>query len=102
MIDIRIKNLGNIMQGNSTVVERHDQFDVNNNFLNEKNTFLLHCLACGILVPSPGIESSAPALGAWSLNHWEHQGSSRIIFLIQIFKHLKMNSYNCKIIQTQT
>ena len=39
MIDIYIKNLGNIMQGKSTLVERHDQFDVNNNFLNKKKFF---------------------------------------------------------------
>ena len=25
---------------------------------------------CGILVPQPGIEPSAPALGAQSPNHW--------------------------------
>ena len=27
-------------------------------------------LACGILVPWPGIEPMPPALAAWSLNHW--------------------------------
>ena len=39
MIDIHIKNLGHIMSGKSTLVERHDQFDVNNNFVNKKNIF---------------------------------------------------------------
>ena len=27
-------------------------------------------MACGILVPRPGIEPMPPALEAWSLNHW--------------------------------
>ena len=30
----------------------------------------LHCVACGLLVPQPGIEPVSPALGAWSANHW--------------------------------
>lgn len=32
--------------------------------------YWLHCAACCILVPRPGIEPVLPALGAWSLNHW--------------------------------
>ena len=32
--------------------------------------FCLHCMACGILVPRPGMEPVAPVLGAQSLNHW--------------------------------
>ena len=32
--------------------------------------YWLHCAACKILVPRPGIEPVLPALGAWSLNHW--------------------------------
>ena len=32
--------------------------------------FWLPCMACGILVPQPGMELSAPALEAQSLNHW--------------------------------
>ena len=28
------------------------------------------CLACGILVPQPGIEPESLELGAWSLNNW--------------------------------
>ena len=33
--------------------------------------FLLHCTACGILVPQPGIiKPMSFALEAWSLNHW--------------------------------
>ena len=27
-------------------------------------------VACGILVPRPGIEPRPPAVEAWSLNHW--------------------------------
>ena len=32
--------------------------------------FWLHCSACGILVPRPGIESVAPAVKLPSPNHW--------------------------------
>ena len=34
--------------------------------------FLLHCAACGILVPRPGIKPVAPVVEVWhwSLNHW--------------------------------
>ena len=28
------------------------------------------CIACGFLVPWPGIKPVPPALEAWSLNHW--------------------------------
>ena len=27
-------------------------------------------MACGILVPRPGMEAVPPAVEAWSLNHW--------------------------------
>ena len=27
-------------------------------------------MACGILVPSPGMEPASPAVDVWSLNHW--------------------------------
>ena len=30
----------------------------------------MHHIACGILVPQPGIEPLSPELEAWSLNHW--------------------------------
>ena len=36
--------------------------------------------ACGILVPSPGIEPVPPALGAWSLNHWARREVPRYYF----------------------
>ena len=32
--------------------------------------FWRHHIACGILVPQPGIEPAPPALEAQSLNHW--------------------------------
>ena len=39
----------------------------------KKNFFFFfwpRCVACGILVPRPGIEPVPPPLGVWSLNHW--------------------------------
>ena len=32
--------------------------------------FWLHCMACGILVPWPGINPVPPAVESWSPNHW--------------------------------
>ena len=32
--------------------------------------FIFGCVACGVLVPQPGIEPVPPALEAWSLSHW--------------------------------
>ena len=32
--------------------------------------FWLHCVACEVLVPRPGIKPAPPALEAQSLNHW--------------------------------
>ena len=40
----------------------------------EENNFLCH-MACGILVPQPGIESAPPPLEAQSPNHWIIRGS---------------------------
>ena len=37
-------------------------------------------MACGILVPQPGIEPAPPALEARSLNHWTTGEVSSIIF----------------------
>ena len=34
------------------------------------NFFWPHRVACGILVPQPGIEPAPPALAACSVNHW--------------------------------
>ena len=33
-------------------------------------SFWPYCMACGIFVPQPGIESVPPAVEAWSPNHW--------------------------------
>ena len=44
--------------------------------------FFLQChLACGILVPWPGIKPTPPALEAQSLNHWTNREVPIIIFL---------------------
>ena len=32
--------------------------------------FWLYHVACGIIVPQPGMEPVPPTLEAWSLNHW--------------------------------
>ena len=32
--------------------------------------FWLHCAACGLSVPRPGIEPTPPAVEGQSLNHW--------------------------------
>ena len=34
-------------------------------------------MACGILVPQPGIESGPPAVEVWSLNHWTAREAPR-------------------------
>ena len=44
--------------------------------------FWLHCTACGILVPQPGIEPTPPALEVWSLNHWTAKEVLHYSFLI--------------------
>ena len=41
--------------------------------------FGLCCVACGILVPQPGIEPARPVLGAWSPNPWTARGSPNIL-----------------------
>ena len=42
--------------------------------------FGLHCMACGILVPKPGIKPMPPALEAWSFKLLDHQGSPLVGF----------------------
>ena len=44
-----------------------------------KYFFWLHCTACGILAPHPGIKPVPPALRVWSLNHWTAR-EVRLIF----------------------
>ena len=46
--------------------------------------FWPRCLACGILVPRPGIEPVSLALGAQSLNHWTTREVPLIVVLICI------------------
>ena len=53
----------------------------------KKNLLLLflpfgpYCVACGILVPWPGIKPMTPALAAQSLNHW----TTREIYRIYVY-----------------
>ena len=42
--------------------------------------FWLHCMACRILVPRPGIEPTPPAVEAWSLNHWTTREVPYLVF----------------------
>ena len=41
--------------------------------------FWLHHVVCGILVPWSGIEPVAPAVEAWSLNHWTARQVPRLL-----------------------
>ena len=43
--------------------------------------FLLRFVACGILVPQPGIKPMPPAVGVWSLNHWTTREVPITLFL---------------------
>ena len=38
--------------------------------LQNERTFWPHHMACGILLPRPGIKLAPSAVGAQSLNHW--------------------------------
>ena len=49
--------------------------------------FCLHCMACGILVPQPGIEPVAPALGAQSLNHW---ATREVLLMLHHFQKTRL------------
>ena len=55
-------------------------------------SFLLHCTACGILVPWSGIKSTLPAL-VQSLNHWP-LGKSNPCFTFYLLKHHRVKRYN--------
>ena len=71
----------------------------NRNFLNFILSFWLPHVACGILVPWPGIEPMPPALEAQSLNHLtarEVLGLFKFIFYVQ---HLRqcLAHYRCPI-----
>ena len=43
-------------------------------------SFLLHPMACGILIPRVGLEPLPPAVETWSLSHWGQQGSPTAVF----------------------
>ena len=45
------------------------------------------CVACGILVPYPGIELAPPAVEAWRVNHW----TTREV-CIQLLKPIYLNN----------
>ena len=42
-------------------------------------------MACGILVPQPGIKPMSPTLEVLSPNHLDHQESLKKNFYVQIF-----------------
>ena len=70
-----------------------------NSLLSESLFISWPCLgAYGILVPSPGLEITSPALEVWSLNHWTTQEvPSPIIFLQQ---HIYMLSHQSRTART--
>lgn len=43
----------------------------------------------GSSFPGPGIKHTPPVLEAWSLNHWNSQGSPTVVFLINILIYVK-------------
>ena len=45
-------------------------------------SFWLHTVACGILVPQPGIKPVTPAVEAQILNHWTTREISQMSFFI--------------------
>ena len=47
--------------------------------------FWPRCMACGILVPQPGIKATAPVLAAQSWNHWKSLLLFFFFFLIFIY-----------------
>ena len=42
-------------------------------------------MACGILVPQPGVKPVRPALEAWSVNHWTAREVPNFFFLFNLF-----------------
>ena len=44
-------------------------------------------MACGILVPGPGIEPTAPALAVQSLNHWSTRDIPHILMFEMCRQH---------------
>ena len=57
-------------------MERHFSF-LFHSYLLSFSIFWPHHMACGILVPWPGIEPESPAVETWCLNHWATHGSPK-------------------------
>ena len=49
--------------------------------------YLLHCPACEILVPRPGMGPVPPTVEAWSLNHWTAREVPAVLFKKKSVKH---------------
>ena len=49
----------------------------------------LHCVACGILAPCPGIQLWPPELKAWSPNHWP---AREVLFCLFLNKAIELQS----------
>ena len=45
-----------------------------------KRFFWMHCKACRILVPWPGLKAESPSVEAQNLNHWTTRESSKTLF----------------------
>ena len=54
--------------------------------------FLLCCMACGILVPWPGIKPMPPTMEMWTLNFWIPREVPGLIEIILIFISTAFNS----------
>ena len=53
--------------------------------------YFFGCVACGILVPRPGIEPVPPAVEAWSPNHWTVREFPIWIFFCNLFLVFKLS-----------
>ena len=51
--------------------------------------FWLHCVACGILVPRPGVEPRLSAVKAQSPNHWTTRAFPQVHFGISLLIYIK-------------
>ena len=56
--------------------------------------FWPYCMACGILVPQPGIKPAPPALEAWHLNQWTAREVLSFVFAgtFQVSNLVRMKS----------
>ena len=74
-----------------TLLQANILFFFNSKFFFSLN-FLPHHRACGLLVPSPGIEPKSPVLEAQSRNHWATGKSWYWLFLTKISTSFAVNS----------